>query len=236
MTNSNGMTGRRHEMPGSTVTFEAARLAFADPRAIDRLDLDETSEDRMLLTGLAKTCCLRCASRNAGDASASSLPERQRDVSKMTTTAKPRETRKGKSDKYGMTAADWARLRGDDRCRGSGRRALRPRRPAIGRPTAGKRRPGPTRIARQAHPLALAHVADRIRQGLSHPSRHAAGLGTTPQRAGPSGAGLSRGDRQKPQSRHRSITPSAVIGDFAACGKPTARRAASHWHGATILL
>jgi uncharacterized protein len=35
------------------VTFELARLAFADPRAIDRLDLDETEEDRMLLTGLA---------------------------------------------------------------------------------------------------------------------------------------------------------------------------------------
>jgi putative transcriptional regulator len=31
-------------------------------------------------------------------------------VSKTTTTAKPRETRKGKTDKYGMTAADWARL------------------------------------------------------------------------------------------------------------------------------
>jgi uncharacterized DUF497 family protein len=35
------------------VTFELARLAFADPLAIDRLDLDETDEDRMLLTGLA---------------------------------------------------------------------------------------------------------------------------------------------------------------------------------------
>ena len=35
------------------VTFEAARLACEDPRAIDRLDLDEPDEDRMLLTGLA---------------------------------------------------------------------------------------------------------------------------------------------------------------------------------------
>jgi uncharacterized protein len=35
------------------VTFEVARLAFADPRAIDRMDLDESDEDRMLLTGLA---------------------------------------------------------------------------------------------------------------------------------------------------------------------------------------
>ena len=35
------------------ITFELARLAFADTRAIDRLDLDETDEDRMLLTGLA---------------------------------------------------------------------------------------------------------------------------------------------------------------------------------------
>jgi uncharacterized DUF497 family protein len=35
------------------VTFEAARLAFEDPRAIDRLDLDEPDEDRTLLTGLA---------------------------------------------------------------------------------------------------------------------------------------------------------------------------------------
>jgi uncharacterized DUF497 family protein len=34
------------------VTFELAQLAFTDPRAIDRLDLDETEEDRMLLTGL----------------------------------------------------------------------------------------------------------------------------------------------------------------------------------------
>src|SRR5262249_54495358 len=32
-------------------------------------------------------------------------------LSKMTTTAKPRETRKGKPDKYGMTAADWGRVR-----------------------------------------------------------------------------------------------------------------------------
>jgi hypothetical protein len=31
-------------------------------------------------------------------------------VNKSTTTAKPRETRKGKPDKYGMTASDWARL------------------------------------------------------------------------------------------------------------------------------
>jgi uncharacterized DUF497 family protein len=35
------------------VTFELARLAFADPWAIDRLDLDEPDEDRVLLTGLA---------------------------------------------------------------------------------------------------------------------------------------------------------------------------------------
>jgi uncharacterized protein len=40
------------------VTFEAARLAFSDPRAIDRLDLDETAEDRMLLTGLANNVLL----------------------------------------------------------------------------------------------------------------------------------------------------------------------------------
>ena len=40
------------------VTFEVARLAFADPRAIDRLDLDETGEDRMLLTGLANNVLL----------------------------------------------------------------------------------------------------------------------------------------------------------------------------------
>ena len=35
------------------VTFQLARLAFGDPRAIDRLDLDEPDEDRSLLTGLA---------------------------------------------------------------------------------------------------------------------------------------------------------------------------------------
>ena len=34
------------------VSFELARLAFDDPHAIDRLDLDETDEDRFLLTGL----------------------------------------------------------------------------------------------------------------------------------------------------------------------------------------
>ena len=40
------------------VTFVAARLAFEDPRAIDRLDLDEPDEDRMLLTGLANDVLL----------------------------------------------------------------------------------------------------------------------------------------------------------------------------------
>ena len=35
------------------VSFVLARLAFADPRGIDRIDLDEPDEDRMLLTGLA---------------------------------------------------------------------------------------------------------------------------------------------------------------------------------------
>jgi hypothetical protein len=35
------------------VSFEAARRAFEDPRLIERLDPDETEEDRMLLTGLA---------------------------------------------------------------------------------------------------------------------------------------------------------------------------------------
>jgi uncharacterized protein len=34
------------------VTFEIARLAFDDPNAIDRLDLDESGEDRELITGL----------------------------------------------------------------------------------------------------------------------------------------------------------------------------------------
>jgi uncharacterized DUF497 family protein len=38
-------------MPRTTASL--ARLAFADQRAIDRLDLDETDEDRVLLTGLA---------------------------------------------------------------------------------------------------------------------------------------------------------------------------------------
>jgi uncharacterized DUF497 family protein len=35
------------------VTFDQARRVFADPRAISRLDIDETDEDRILLTGLA---------------------------------------------------------------------------------------------------------------------------------------------------------------------------------------
>ena len=35
------------------VTFEAARFAFRDPRFIERLDPDESDEDRFLLTGLA---------------------------------------------------------------------------------------------------------------------------------------------------------------------------------------
>ena len=34
------------------VTFEVARLVFDDPNAVDRLDLDETDEDRVLITGL----------------------------------------------------------------------------------------------------------------------------------------------------------------------------------------
>lgn len=34
------------------VTFELARQVFNDPRAIERLDLDETAEDRTLITGL----------------------------------------------------------------------------------------------------------------------------------------------------------------------------------------
>ena len=34
------------------VTFEVARLVFDDPQAIDRLDLEETDEDRVLITGL----------------------------------------------------------------------------------------------------------------------------------------------------------------------------------------
>jgi uncharacterized DUF497 family protein len=34
------------------VTFEIAWLAFEDPNAIDRLDLDESGEDRELITGL----------------------------------------------------------------------------------------------------------------------------------------------------------------------------------------
>jgi uncharacterized DUF497 family protein len=35
------------------ITFEVARSAFGDPRAITRLDLDETDEDRMVLIGLS---------------------------------------------------------------------------------------------------------------------------------------------------------------------------------------
>jgi uncharacterized DUF497 family protein len=35
------------------VSFEAGRVAFGDPRAMTRLDLDETDEDRMLLIGLS---------------------------------------------------------------------------------------------------------------------------------------------------------------------------------------
>ena len=34
------------------VTFEVARLVFHDPKAIDRLDLNEPDEDRELITGL----------------------------------------------------------------------------------------------------------------------------------------------------------------------------------------
>ena len=36
-----------------SVTFQAARGAFRDPRLIERLDPGEPDEDRMLLTGLA---------------------------------------------------------------------------------------------------------------------------------------------------------------------------------------
>lgn len=38
---------REHEVP-----FALARLVFDDPNAIDRLDLDETDEERILITGL----------------------------------------------------------------------------------------------------------------------------------------------------------------------------------------
>ena len=34
------------------VTFELACLVFDDAKAVDRLDLDESDEDRMLITGL----------------------------------------------------------------------------------------------------------------------------------------------------------------------------------------
>ena len=34
------------------MTFEIARLVFNDPNAIDRLDLDESAEERELITGL----------------------------------------------------------------------------------------------------------------------------------------------------------------------------------------
>ena len=39
---------RKHD-----VSFAMARLAFDDPRVVERLDLDEIDEDRLLLTGLA---------------------------------------------------------------------------------------------------------------------------------------------------------------------------------------
>lgn len=38
---------RNHGVP-----FELARRVFEDPNAIDRLDLDETDEERVLITGL----------------------------------------------------------------------------------------------------------------------------------------------------------------------------------------
>ena len=87
---------RQHQ----AAAFEAARLAFADPRAIDRLDLDETSEDRMLLTGLANDVLLTVCFAERGRRIRIIAAERQRNVSKTTTTARPRETRKGKTDEY----------------------------------------------------------------------------------------------------------------------------------------
>lgn len=42
----------RRNARAHAVTFELARLVFADPKAVDRLDLDETDEDRVLITGL----------------------------------------------------------------------------------------------------------------------------------------------------------------------------------------
>jgi len=65
------------------VTFEAARLAFADPRAIDRLDLDEPSEDRMLLTGLVNdvllTVCFAERGRRIRIISARKATKREQD-------------------------------------------------------------------------------------------------------------------------------------------------------------
>ena len=45
------------------VTFEIHRLVFDDPNAIDRLDLDETDEDRELITGFVGDVLLTVITR-----------------------------------------------------------------------------------------------------------------------------------------------------------------------------
>ena len=43
----------RRNIADHGVSFELARFAFDDPRAFEKLDLDENDEERCLLTGLA---------------------------------------------------------------------------------------------------------------------------------------------------------------------------------------
>ncbi len=51
---------RKHD-----VSFELARRAFDDFRAIDWLDVDEPDEDRILLTGLVDDVLFDCLFRGA---------------------------------------------------------------------------------------------------------------------------------------------------------------------------
>ena len=47
----------RRNARAHAVTFELARLVFADPKAVDRRNLDETDEDRGSSPGWSATCC-----------------------------------------------------------------------------------------------------------------------------------------------------------------------------------
>ena len=94
------------------MTFDLARLVFDDPNAIDRLDLDEYAEDRMLITGLVGDVLLTVCFVQRGHRTRIISARKATYRAAKTTTKRIRNkaARIGESD-HGMTPAMWARLR-----------------------------------------------------------------------------------------------------------------------------